>query len=434
MWWAPLLLLSPGACPSGTTDCGSPACAGYFLGGPGSGCDPACRAFSDPDMMFSPRVGVTVDVTVRAEGGEMVASGSATGYLRLDVGALTTLSGEPLTSVPISANPGTDALESAGPITTTVEYRRAGTTAISESALLRWNSIAACYTGHSVPAGAYSREAFDDFWGVALWAPGVEPGPASRHPDPGNHAYGDCPAPGTLRDSPGGVALRACFGADPGECRDRTVCAADEFEVSPGTAGTDRVCSAVSFCPGGTESSPPTASTNRVCAEAVPCSTGEAGPGCAEAVPCVPGGEISAGPALQPRCVPASPECGDGEYQTVPPTLQADRRCAAVTESCPLPGPGAGFYESASPTATSDRVCAAASPCGPSEVEMVPPGVGRDRRCGPAPPSPSPAPEPRPDPPGSLLAVIWNGVVFVGSVVYTAVANTREVGAASGRL
>jgi len=132
---------------------------------------------------------------------------------------------------------------------------------------------------------------------------------------------------GLLGCGPAGIdGEKACAAdqhlAPSGACVAHSVCEATEYEASPPTENSDRVCALVSACEATEyEASPPTATSDRECAP------------------------VSA--------------CQATEYEASPPTATSDRECAPLTVCADTE------YELTPPTATSDRSCAPAPICAP---------------------------------------------------------------------
>ncbi|EGD75038.1 hypothetical protein PTSG_07263 [Salpingoeca rosetta] len=75
-------------------------------------------------------------------------------------------------------------------------------------------------------------------------------------------------------------------------------------------------------------------------------------------VPCDAGSTYQNTPGST-TCLPVSPPCGEGEYESAAPTTSTNRRCRAVKDTC-----REDFeYSTQDPTPTSDRVCSTCTAC-----------------------------------------------------------------------
>ena len=120
-------------------------------------------------------------------------------------------------------------------------------------------------------------------------------------------------------------------------------CSTDEYESSPPTATSDRVCTPLTVCTAGQyQSKAPTANSNRECTALTAC-VGEY--------------ESQAPTATEDRVCTPHTVCTAEEYETREPTNKLDRVCAALTQCA------AGQYESQAPTVNSDRVCTDLTEC-----------------------------------------------------------------------
>lgn len=114
--------------------------------------------------------------------------------------------------------------------------------------------------------------------------------------------------------------------------------AEEEYEESPPTSSSDRLCQFPSQCSVNEfETSPPTSTSDRKCQAHTECV------GIQE--------ELVAPTATSDRVCDAKTRCSPDQYETVAPTISTDRECAQLT-ICPP-----GTYESAPPLANRDRQC-----------------------------------------------------------------------------
>jgi hypothetical protein len=167
-------------------------------------------------------------------------------------------------------------------------------------------------------------------------------------------------------------------------CATRTACMdAVEYEVSPGTATTDRVCAPVSEpCAAGSqfEVAGPSSIADRICRDVTRCEAGtrQLRPPSATAdrvcINCNGLTEFqSEGDRTSCERVSA---CAVGEYQTADPTPSSDRTCAPVSTVRP------GFFAAVAATATADLVSRRCATCADGvEYEVLPCTATADRLC-----------------------------------------------------
>ena len=152
-------------------------------------------------------------------------------------------------------------------------------------------------------------------------------------------------------------------------CKKLTICVTGEYQKTPPTAESDRLCAPWSVCGAGTYvSTQPTATGDRACA---PCAAGKFS------------GAVNAA-----QCTTWS-QCASGETESVAPTLTSDRVCSkcgagkyeSAGQCLSLTACTSSQYESTAATASSDRKCSALTSCQPGSAQTAAPTSVTDRQC-----------------------------------------------------
>eukprot|EP00056_Hartaetosiga_gracilis_P013320 m.219484 g.219484 ORF g.219484 m.219484 type:complete len:3572 (+) comp13825_c8_seq1:160-10875(+) len=165
-----------------------------------------------------------------------------------------------------------------------------------------------------------------------------------------------------------------------------------QYEFSPATATTQRICARVATCLADVEfeAVPPTPTSNRACEEysnacnpASEYQTQNATPTsdriCVARTIC----HFSTEYVVDPGTLSTDRECKDltvcssVEFETVAATASSDRECQDITQC------GAMEYQTQAPTRSSDRTCEAVTPCDDEEYTAHPYGVANDNHCVP---------------------------------------------------
>ena len=161
-------------------------------------------------------------------------------------------------------------------------------------------------------------------------------------------------------------------------CLDARQCTQAQYETSPVTSTSDRVCGALTGCSSAEyQSQPPTATSDRTCASLTTCTAEEIE-------------FLAPTPTSDRGCVDAT-VCHANEYESVAATATTDRVCSNISDC------GAGQEEASAPTASTDRICvacaagtfnpdgegscAAHSTCPSGEGASSPPTASSDRIC-----------------------------------------------------